>query len=222
MLVVPFGRRDVLGVVVEVADESDVDEARLLEPRRSLELGLPVELVAGRALDRRRVLLDAGARACAALAPRSDAPARRPPPSRRATRRRRRRSAGCSRTPPSSRGEQRAALEPAPRRPRRAAPRSGPACAASPARARQRSTCRPRRPRWPRGAARSSWCPRSRSRRRSSRASSERFGDTVAVLHSRLKPSRALRRVAAPSRGQRACLRRTAFGGVRAAHATSG
>jgi len=45
MLVVPFGRRDVLGVVVEVADESTVDEARLLEPRRAIELGLPGELV---------------------------------------------------------------------------------------------------------------------------------------------------------------------------------
>src|SRR5689334_14475677 len=45
MLVVPFGRRDVLGVVVGVSDRSEIEERRLLEPRRALELGVPGELV---------------------------------------------------------------------------------------------------------------------------------------------------------------------------------
>jgi primosomal protein N' (replication factor Y) (superfamily II helicase) len=45
MLVVPFGRREVLGVVVGLSDQSEVDEARLLVPRRALEPGVPPELV---------------------------------------------------------------------------------------------------------------------------------------------------------------------------------
>ena len=46
MLVVPFGRREVLGVVVGLADDSDVAEEKLLAPLRALELGIPAELVA--------------------------------------------------------------------------------------------------------------------------------------------------------------------------------
>jgi len=46
MLVVPFGRREVLGVVVGMAEHSEISEARLLEPLRALELGVPVDLVA--------------------------------------------------------------------------------------------------------------------------------------------------------------------------------
>src|SRR2546422_166176 len=46
MLVVPFGRRDVLGVVVGLADSSEVEAHRLLAPRRALELGVPADLVA--------------------------------------------------------------------------------------------------------------------------------------------------------------------------------
>ena len=46
MLVVPFGRREVLGVVVGLAEESEVAEERLLAPLRALELGVPVDLVA--------------------------------------------------------------------------------------------------------------------------------------------------------------------------------
>jgi primosomal protein N' (replication factor Y) len=46
MLVVPFGRRQVLGVVVGLADHSEVAETRLLAPLRALELGVPVDLVA--------------------------------------------------------------------------------------------------------------------------------------------------------------------------------
>jgi primosomal protein N' (replication factor Y) len=45
MLVVPFGRREVLGVVVGLSDRSEVEERRLLEPRRALELGVPRDLV---------------------------------------------------------------------------------------------------------------------------------------------------------------------------------
>jgi primosomal protein N' (replication factor Y) len=46
MLVVPFGRRELLGVVVGLSDRSDVAEEKLLAPLRALELGVPVELVA--------------------------------------------------------------------------------------------------------------------------------------------------------------------------------
>jgi len=45
MLVVPFARRHVLGVVVGLAEESAVAEEKLLAPLRALELGVPVELV---------------------------------------------------------------------------------------------------------------------------------------------------------------------------------
>ncbi len=45
MLVVPFGRRSVLGVVVGMSDRSELAEGRLLAPLRALELGVPAELV---------------------------------------------------------------------------------------------------------------------------------------------------------------------------------
>jgi primosomal protein N' (replication factor Y) len=46
MLVVPFGRREVLGVVMGLSERSEVADAKLLEPLRALELGVPVDLVA--------------------------------------------------------------------------------------------------------------------------------------------------------------------------------
>jgi primosomal protein N' (replication factor Y) len=46
MLVVPFGRREVLGVVVGLAQRSEVADEKLLEPLRALELGVPADLVA--------------------------------------------------------------------------------------------------------------------------------------------------------------------------------
>jgi primosomal protein N' (replication factor Y) (superfamily II helicase) len=46
MLVVPFGRREVLGIVVAMADRSDIGEEKLLAPLRAMELGVPVDLVA--------------------------------------------------------------------------------------------------------------------------------------------------------------------------------
>ena len=45
MLVVPFANREVLGVVVGLADSSEVAEGKLLAPLRALELGVPVDLV---------------------------------------------------------------------------------------------------------------------------------------------------------------------------------
>ena len=45
MLVVPFGHRDVLGVVVGIAEESEVADERLVEPREVLDAELPVDLV---------------------------------------------------------------------------------------------------------------------------------------------------------------------------------
>jgi primosomal protein N' (replication factor Y) len=46
MLVVPFGRREILGVVTALADHSEISEEKLLAPLRALELGVPVDLVA--------------------------------------------------------------------------------------------------------------------------------------------------------------------------------
>ncbi len=46
MLVVPFGRREVLGVVVGLAETSEVADGKLLAPLRALELGVPADLVA--------------------------------------------------------------------------------------------------------------------------------------------------------------------------------
>jgi primosomal protein N' (replication factor Y) len=45
VLVVPFGRRRVLGVVVDVAESSELPPERLAEPLRALEAGAPAELV---------------------------------------------------------------------------------------------------------------------------------------------------------------------------------
>jgi primosomal protein N' (replication factor Y) (superfamily II helicase) len=45
MLVVPFARRRMLGVVVEVAQQSEVPADRLVEPLEALEQGVPAELV---------------------------------------------------------------------------------------------------------------------------------------------------------------------------------
>ncbi len=45
MLLVPFGRRRVLGVVVDVASESAVPPERLVEPITALESGAPADLV---------------------------------------------------------------------------------------------------------------------------------------------------------------------------------
>jgi primosomal protein N' (replication factor Y) len=46
VLVVPFGRRRVVGVVVGLADRSDLPPDRLAEPLEALEAGVPPELVA--------------------------------------------------------------------------------------------------------------------------------------------------------------------------------
>ncbi len=46
MLVVPFGRRRMLGVVVGLSERSEVPRERLLEPLRALELGVGADLVA--------------------------------------------------------------------------------------------------------------------------------------------------------------------------------
>jgi primosomal protein N' (replication factor Y) len=45
VLLVPFGHRRVLGVVVEVAESSELPPERLAEPLRALEAGVPAELV---------------------------------------------------------------------------------------------------------------------------------------------------------------------------------
>jgi primosomal protein N' (replication factor Y) (superfamily II helicase) len=45
VLVVPFGRRRILGLVVDLAGESDIPPERLVEPVATLEAGVPDELV---------------------------------------------------------------------------------------------------------------------------------------------------------------------------------
>jgi primosomal protein N' (replication factor Y) len=45
VLVVPFGRRRVVGVVVGLAERSDLPQARLAEPLEALDAGVPPELV---------------------------------------------------------------------------------------------------------------------------------------------------------------------------------
>src|SRR5436309_3005912 len=45
MLVVPFGRRRLVGVVVGLAEQSDVPPERLVEPLKALGRGVPAELV---------------------------------------------------------------------------------------------------------------------------------------------------------------------------------
>src|SRR5688572_25127670 len=45
VLVVPFGHRRVLGLVVDLAGESDVPPERLVEPVKALESGVPDDLV---------------------------------------------------------------------------------------------------------------------------------------------------------------------------------
>jgi primosomal protein N' (replication factor Y) len=45
VLVVPFGRRRVVGVVVGLADRSELPQGRLAEPLEALEAGVPPELV---------------------------------------------------------------------------------------------------------------------------------------------------------------------------------
>jgi primosomal protein N' (replication factor Y) len=45
MLVVPFGRRKILGVVTGLCDRSEIAEEKLLEPLHALELDVPLELV---------------------------------------------------------------------------------------------------------------------------------------------------------------------------------
>ncbi|HEX8066361.1 MAG TPA: primosomal protein N' [Thermoleophilaceae bacterium] len=45
MLIVPFGRRRLLGVVVGMAEESELPPERLVEPLVALESGVPAELV---------------------------------------------------------------------------------------------------------------------------------------------------------------------------------
>ncbi len=46
MLMVPFGRREVMGVVVGLSEHSDIAHERLLVPSRALDSGVPADLVA--------------------------------------------------------------------------------------------------------------------------------------------------------------------------------
>ena len=139
---------------------------------------------------------------------------RAPPGGRRARRRRR--------APP--RGSRRPDGRPARRRSTRSRRRCASARHAqrpAPRRHRQRQDrglpARGRDRRSSRGARRSCSCPRSRSRRRPRGASSERFGDRVAVLHSKLGLGERYDEWQRLRTRRGARLRRAALGGVRAA-----
>ena len=92
VLLVPFGSRRVLGVVVELAERSALAPERLAEPIEALEAGAPARADPARALGRARVLLDrrrAGSSWCCRRGPRARAGrreraasrwSRRPPP----------------------------------------------------------------------------------------------------------------------------------------------
>ncbi len=210
MLVVPFGRREVLGVVVGLADSSEVAEEKLLAPLRALELGVPVDLVALARMDRRGVLLDDRARARPRAAARRGA-------SRLSGRKRRAvarpstwRSACAARTPP--------------RADRRAARR---ARAADRGRARSARRCEQRLLHGVTGSGKTEVYLRAAAAALEQGRGAivlvpeialtpqivarfiERFGDTVAVLHSQLTP----RRSATPSGGGCARARRASASG---------
>ncbi|MGO9489289.1 MAG: primosomal protein N' [Solirubrobacteraceae bacterium] len=111
MLVVPFGRRQILGVVVGLADSSEVAGEKLLAPLRVLDPGVPPDLIA---------LADwiaaeycsTRARALSLVLP-PGAARRLSGRKRRVVPRPRHRAVGISRpSPPPLTGEQRAALEP--------------------------------------------------------------------------------------------------------------
>jgi primosomal protein N' (replication factor Y) (superfamily II helicase) len=118
LLVVPFGRRRVLGVVVGLAGESDIPPERLAAPVDALELGVPAELVrlAGWIADQ---YCSTAARALALVLPPGTGLRRLPPTGR--PQRRRAPAAPTARTPavgraprraPRLTAEQLAALEP--------------------------------------------------------------------------------------------------------------
>ena len=253
LLVVPFGRRDVLGVVVGLAEESEVADDRLVAPREVLDAELPADLV--------ELALWMAAEYCST--PARGALARLAAPRRdgahdRAGGRRRAATAASERSPTRQRallaslsaprvaGADLPALRRLERRGlvRHRAPR---ACAAPPStrpsarggRSRRRSppTRRPRSPRSRRRSRRATGAaaaarrhrlgqdrglPAGRGARRSRAGRGaivlvpeialtpqivsrfvERFGDTVAVLHSRLSAGRAPRRVAPAARAAR-------------------
>ncbi len=69
MLVVPFARRQVLGVVVGLSERSEVSEEKLLAPLTSSRARRAGRAGRAGAVDRGRVLLDDRARAHARAAP---------------------------------------------------------------------------------------------------------------------------------------------------------
>ena len=68
VLLVPFGPRRLLGVVVDVGEESELDPARLVEPVRAIAAGVTPELVRLGLWVGERVLLNRGERARAGSA----------------------------------------------------------------------------------------------------------------------------------------------------------
>ncbi len=71
----PFARRRILGVVVDVAEHSDVPPEKLAEPLSALEADVPPELVQPGAVGGPRVRVHAGPRPGAGAAARAPAPA---------------------------------------------------------------------------------------------------------------------------------------------------
>ncbi len=80
LLRVPFGRRQELGIVVELAGRSELAPDRLAEPDAVLPAGVPAGPGRAGAVDGERVLLDA--RALAVAGARTGRDRRRPTPER--------------------------------------------------------------------------------------------------------------------------------------------
>ena len=172
----PFGRSRARGIVVSLHDAAPPGvDARPIESVLGRD---PADARRARALDRRLLRLDAGARTRARRARVAEAPQGAGAARRAAVARRRGRAAAAVGA---------AARRRRPDRRRRSTPARGTSCStARPARARPRSTCRRAPPRSSAGSARSCSCRRSRSRRRPSAAFRQRFGERVAILHSAL------------------------------------
>ena len=217
MLVVPFGARARCSASSSASPtRSEVADERLLAPLRALELGVPAELVGLAAMGGRGILLDARPRAGArAPAGRRPAPGRAPP------RRSPRAPAGAplgaqhragrpSSAPNSSARSSRCSPRIAAR-----ALRAAPAARRHRPPARPRSTCAPRRRRSAQGRGAIVMVPEIALTPQIVARFSERFGETVAVLHSRLTTGQRYAEWRRLREGEARDLRRPALGRVR-------
>ncbi len=204
---VPFGRSRARGIVVSLDDAAPDGRRRTAD--RVGDRGGPAGARRARAVARRLLRLDAGARARARRARDAEAAQGAGAAGRAAGARRRSRSRCSCRRRRSRRvdrivdGDRRRRRQPA--AVRRDRIRARPRCTSR--RARRRSSA---------GSARSCSCRRSRSRRRRSAAFRQRFGERVAILHSALTDAERRDERARIASGEARDRRRRALGDLRA------